>query len=433
MYKNIFKFILRPYIKSRVSKNPKEFVDAIEKAYIALNSSSITMFGQPFLKSKHLDWFKSDLEQGFKMNELSKKNSSNEKDGWNMIARGFYNFWKDATFSPVPPPPGIASPTTGVTVDSPGDINKLADKIKIAFNQGSVESVLDVLYNTLIEFQSSIRGKYTGLLPNGTVTTIPWTGVFNGGSSVTDDDSPQVIPFGGIGSNIKAIVDFEERHKFELFETGITVKLNGKVHREFTNYLENFVGVGIFPEIISSAVNENLIFSHTHPPELDEVRNIITTPASAFSYADFLAAIAMESPEVRAVDLLFKHIIQPPKSGWREFKKVTGLPDIFTTSIPVFINFETILDIKNVWETAYESKHDELIYRFQMNKNEFLNYVKIYENAMTPDVYDFIFKKHKGWSKSSIFHGESTHAACIAVSNKYKIPYDRVPRTLLKR
>ena len=131
--------------------------------------------------------------------------------------------------------------------------------------------------------------------------------------------------------------------------------------------------------------------------------------------------------------MLFKHIIQPPKSGWKEFKKLSGLPDIFTTSIPVFINFETILDIKNIWETAYESKHDELVYRFEMDKTEFLKYIKIYESAMTPDVYDFIFKKHKGWSKYSIFHGEASHAACLAVSNKYKIRYSRVPRTMLKR
>lgn len=432
MDEKIFKSILKPQIKANTPKNPKDAANMIADAYNFANMTSFTMFGQKFLKTNNMQWFKYDLEQGFMHNSFivdkpkSQIDAEKEEVGWKLIARGFYNYWKNASFSEIPPPPGIASATTGVSVEYPGDIKNLAKKLKFAFNEGTVDGFLETLSNILIEFENSITGTYTGTLPNGAVAVLPWSGVFSGIQSQEnqEDESLTIKPFGGIGSRIKSIVDFEERHKFDLYETGITVDLNGKVNREFSNYIDDFVGFGIIPEILVGSLGKDLIFSHTHPPT-DNI-DFVDSISNAFSYPDFLAAIAMESPEIRAVDLLYVHVIQEPKSGWKKFKTVSSIPDFIATNIPAFINTSTIIDIRNTWKNTYklESKR-------QYSLSEKRKLIAQYKFAMREDISDFIFNKHNGWDKTSIIHGEATYKACVAVSKKYKIPYQRFSRKLL--
>ena len=441
MNKTIFKTLLRPRIKENIPKNPKEAAELIADAYERANTLSFTMFGQKFSKSNHMDWFKFDLEQAFIQNAFiidkpkTDADLKKEETGWKIMAKAFYNFWKDASFKDIPPPPGIVKAVQGVNVTFPGDREKLAKKLKMAFNQGTVDGFIDLLSNALIEFESTIAGKYSGLLANGNPVVLDWVGVFGGLLQIIDetDDSLKVNPFGGIGSNIKAIVDFEKRHEFDFFETGITVDLKGNINREFSDGMDDFVGYGIIPEILAGSIRGDLIFSHIHPPELESVIGWddtyvkkIVNPASALSWPDFIAGIAMEAQEVRAVDLIYIHIIQPPRTGWKEFKKISGIPDIVTTNIPVFFNTNILLDIRETWEKEYEAA------RLRTASQGLKRFVKQYELDMTPEIYDFIHnKKYAGWIESSVIYGEATHAACVAVSKKFKIPYERVSKKLL--
>jgi LAS superfamily LD-carboxypeptidase LdcB len=177
MDKQLFKNILKPQIDARTFKNETETGEAIAKAYDkALKSRAFSQSGQKFLSS-NISILETSLKQGFKLNSLTKKKSSDLEPGWSTMALGFFMYWTAAKFNLVPPSPPAAS-TTNVIVVFPGNAEELARKLKIAFNQDTVDDFIEMLSSVLIGFQSKITGQYIGVSVNGAPVIIPWVGVF---------------------------------------------------------------------------------------------------------------------------------------------------------------------------------------------------------------------------------------------------------------
>lgn len=177
MDKQLFKNILKPQIDARTFKNETETGEAIAKAYDkALKSRAFSQSGQKFLSS-NISILETSLKQGFKLNSLTKKKSSDLEPGWSTMALGFFMYWTGAKFNLVPPFPPAAS-TTNVIVTFPGNAEELAKKLKIAFNQDTVDDFIEILSSVLINFQSKITGQYIGVSANGVPVSIPWIGVF---------------------------------------------------------------------------------------------------------------------------------------------------------------------------------------------------------------------------------------------------------------
>jgi hypothetical protein len=177
MDKELFKNILKPQIDARTFKNDTETGEAIAKAYDkALKSRAFSQSGQQFLSS-NVSLLETSMEQGFKLNRLTKKKSSDLEPGWSAMALGFFMYWTGAKFNLVPPSPPAAS-TTNVIVVFPGNAEDLAKKLKIAFNQDTVDNFIEMLSTVLINFQSKITGQYIGVSANGVPIIKPWIGVF---------------------------------------------------------------------------------------------------------------------------------------------------------------------------------------------------------------------------------------------------------------
>jgi hypothetical protein len=177
MDKELFKKILKPQIASLSAKNPSEAAEMVAKAYDkALKSKAFTQSGQKFLNSD-VSGLESVFKYGFELNNLSRQLSSSVEPGWQTMAIGISKYWLTATFNLLPPSPPAAS-TTNILVTFPGDIKKLPEKLKFAFNQGDTEKFVETLADVLINYQSKIAGQYIGVSANGVPVVKPWIGVF---------------------------------------------------------------------------------------------------------------------------------------------------------------------------------------------------------------------------------------------------------------
>lgn len=176
MDKELFKKILKPQIASLSAKNPSEAAKMVAKAYDkSLKSNAFTQSGQKFLNSD-VSGLETVFKYAFELNNLSRQLSSSVEPGWTTMAVGISKYWLTATFNLLPPSPPAAS-TTNVLVTFPGDIKKLPEKLKFAFNQGDTEKFVETLADVLINYQSKIAGQYIGVSANGVPVVKPWIGV----------------------------------------------------------------------------------------------------------------------------------------------------------------------------------------------------------------------------------------------------------------
>jgi len=157
---------------------------AIGNLFLALPNNVInTTSHNPDGPFKSSSWIRKNviLTKSKSENPLSKpKTHSSDDAGWNVMTVGLTKYWLSATFNLIPPSPPAAS-TTNILVSFPGNIEKLPKKLKLAFNEAFSEKTpkaVEAIANTLIEYQSTISGMYTGLTPNGSPVIKKWRGVF---------------------------------------------------------------------------------------------------------------------------------------------------------------------------------------------------------------------------------------------------------------
>jgi LAS superfamily LD-carboxypeptidase LdcB len=177
----LFKKKLKSYFDSRSSKSWKDTANFITNVYDEANKSlAFTMFGQKFSEGD-VDTMRDYLEKGFGMIQVSKDLGVDTKNGWIYIARGFIWYWNNSKFEDNPPVPGLNSTKNAVKVLPPttwADREKLAEKIKLCFSEGTSELNLKSLSNVLTQdLHDNIKGIYTGITPNGVITPVPWVGV----------------------------------------------------------------------------------------------------------------------------------------------------------------------------------------------------------------------------------------------------------------
>ncbi len=185
MNAQILKTYLRPYIASKSIKDPADAADKIATAYDLANvGSSGPFFGAKLIKGDK-QTLKTFIQLGLEVNSRI-VSISPDKDkiepGFVLMALGFCLYWLNSTFTPLPPMPPMAAPTSGCQVLFPGLPTPLDKELQDGLRKRDGEEALSGFINALIKHQLTIAGIYGGLVPSvpsPIPLILPWVAVLS--------------------------------------------------------------------------------------------------------------------------------------------------------------------------------------------------------------------------------------------------------------
>lgn len=446
MKHSIFKLSIDKEIGKVNDKSSDSIAQAISNAYTySCMNTAKTAFGSVFLSpggDSRNDLKKSILNC---LNGIKKcEDIKNTKPSWTIMAVGILNFWTKATFTPGLPPPPCISPAPGPPSSSGtkvlgGDANKLSNKLyEIAgkFKENFDEWV-DLLFDALVDFHLTLFGTYFGMAIVGLASVpfqVPWFGIFSSANdSSKNPPVEKVKPDGGIGSKLSNIVEFEKKYEHEMFEYALVTYFNGREIWEGTNYEPGSVSVSEEVEQISDWRISELILTHNHPIQIKE-GDVILGFGGAFSPEDIIFAIAYNYYEFRAVDQLYKYILQRPKKGWDDLVQSKGLT---TYGVGKSVESRPMYRIKPEVKQSIFDNYDT-VYGDRLNgiKSDERRSTKLIKEVITIlDDTDKNMISNQATSydlKAMVSHLDATNAAAMAVCSRLGIPYQRILRGKFK-
>jgi hypothetical protein len=185
MNAQLLKTYLRPYIASRSIKDAADAADKIATAYDLANiGSSGPFFGAKLIKGDK-QTLKTFVQLGLEINSriVSVSPDGNKVEpGFLLMALGFCFYWLNSTFTPLPPMPPMAAPTTGCQVIFPGLPSPLDKELQDGLKRKDGEQALSSFINALIKHQLTIAGLYSGLVPSvpsPLPLILPWVGILS--------------------------------------------------------------------------------------------------------------------------------------------------------------------------------------------------------------------------------------------------------------
>lgn len=441
---NDFKNIIDKKLGKVNSKSPDEIATAISNAYELCCYKTCGTIFKSFVVSNTANARK-DLKKSLvnSLNSIAKcTDNNNTKIYWTNISVAFLNFWKTVLFTPGMPAPPCVGPITGPPDSSGtkvfgGEINKLADKLfeisgkyKDNFNEW-----IDLLFDALVNFHLSLFGIYYGMQIVGFAMVplnIPWKGIFANGSSPSRNKKPQKVqPSGGRGSELSIIKNFEwDYHQYPVEWVVVTTYNGVPIVSPTTNNSKGSVGVPSYIDDIGKWDVADLIMSHNHPLQVTKDGTLLAI-GGGLSDADIVCSIYYNYYELRAVDPIYRYIIQRPSEGWyslmqKDFKKEdsSGIVDFFKMKNPR-IKPETLDLIYSKYEQKYDQVADEIFSDSRKSSKLINNLKKLLD--------DNDIKYLEQWSKqidyeAVVAHMEGTHSASSYVCNLLGARYERVLR-----
>ena len=218
-----------------------------------------------------------------------------------------------------------------------------------------------------------------------------------------------------------------------MFEYALVTYFNGREIWEGTNYEPGSVSVSEEVEQISDWRISELILTHNHPIQIKE-GDVILGFGGAFSPEDIIFAIAYNYYEFRAVDQLYKYILQRPKKGWDDLVQSKGLT---TYGVGKSVESRPMYRIKPEVKQSIFDNYDT-VYGDRLNgiKSDERRSTKLIKEVITIlDDTDKNMISNQATSydlKAMVSHLDATNAAAMAVCSRLGIPYQRILRGKFK-
>lgn len=183
----VFQANVANFLTNQQSGSVSETADFFATEYDNAMKTAGTILGNTVSGGVNKNALKSAFEAGFTMQEPVPTEIGLPM--YTVMATGVVAYWAAATFNPLPPHPPCISPTTGITLLSPGAPAPLDVQMMAAFKSGmaapdpavAAQTVSSMLVAAFTAHLTLISGLYNGLMPSPTgpvpAPPVPWVGL----------------------------------------------------------------------------------------------------------------------------------------------------------------------------------------------------------------------------------------------------------------